>query len=473
MSALKIKKIIPYFVIVVICTTVFAKPLASGDEFWNYSFAKNIADGLLPYRDFNIIQTPLSAYLSGAVLVFFGKGLLVHRVFGYLLAVSIFGIMYHLCEKISGSSFISFIAVVFVFAVHFPYYIYNYNYLTMLILLIVFEIEANNKGSLGKHLVVGVLTGLTVLSKQSTGVLIVLANLVVCVYYILHSKHNKKYVMARIAMSAVPLTIYSVFLIITGTLRDFWEYAVEGIGTFTHRITPIDLLKSGPGNIVFFLIVFVAYFLIAKRIAKKGSNDSIFSLLVFNVSWIIVVYPLCDASHLLCLLIPLLPLMLSCVECRQYKEKEKYLCIVVTAIVCIVAIIPFLAIGREYTISVQNNYQGVVIDSSVDKRIKTVGKYIIAQNEKGYTVRIVADAACAYKIPLDIYEKNWDMLLVGNIGSNNIKTLLNADSKCVYLVHKDSSVLNEQNYFELIDFIKMNYTKVGEVLNFDVYESPN
>ena len=88
-------------------------------------------------------------------------------------------------------------------------------------------------------------------------------------------------------------------------------------------------------------------------------------------------------------------------------------------------------------------------------------------------MRIAADAASAYKIPINVYEKDWDMLLVGNIGGNTIESLLSENDKTLYLVYKDSSVLNEQNYFELIDYIKDNYVKIEEVLNFDVYKAPN
>ena len=52
------------------------------DEYWNLTFAKNVADGLLPYRDFNMLQTPLSCFLSGGILALFGKELIVLRLLG-------------------------------------------------------------------------------------------------------------------------------------------------------------------------------------------------------------------------------------------------------------------------------------------------------------------------------------------------------------------------------------------------------
>lgn len=107
MTKSRIRSLLPYLFISVICLCLFAKPLGSGDELWNYNFGKNIAEGLLPYKDFNIIQTPLSAYVAGFFMLCFGRGLITHRILGYLLAISIYCTGYHLCKKISKSAFIS------------------------------------------------------------------------------------------------------------------------------------------------------------------------------------------------------------------------------------------------------------------------------------------------------------------------------------------------------------------------------
>lgn len=266
---------------------------------------------------------------------------------------------------------------------------------------------------------------------------------------------------------------YIVYLLMSGTFADFWEYAVAGIGTFTHKTTPVDLIRTGPGNIVFFIMIIVSYFIIFKRMIKKTPDYFLISMTVFNVSWIIVAYPLCDASHLLCLLVPLMPTVLRCITCKQYKDWEKYACIAVSVAVCCTAIVPFAAIGNEYTISNLNNLHGVVIEAGVDEKIETIGNYIKTKREEGVLVRIAADSSCVYTIPLDLYEKNWDMLLVGNLGYNDVESLLEEEQRTLYLVYKESLELNKQNHYELIDYIKNNYTKIEEVLNFDVYEKQN
>ena len=38
------------------------------DEIWNYGFSYNIASGLIPYKDFNMITTPLYSMLGAVFL---------------------------------------------------------------------------------------------------------------------------------------------------------------------------------------------------------------------------------------------------------------------------------------------------------------------------------------------------------------------------------------------------------------------
>ena len=38
---------------------IIPRELNNLDEIWNFNFARVIANGMLPYRDFNIIQGPL------------------------------------------------------------------------------------------------------------------------------------------------------------------------------------------------------------------------------------------------------------------------------------------------------------------------------------------------------------------------------------------------------------------------------
>ena len=49
------------------------------DELYNYGFSYNILKGLVPYKDFNMIITPLFNYLLAVILKIFGNKLIVYH----------------------------------------------------------------------------------------------------------------------------------------------------------------------------------------------------------------------------------------------------------------------------------------------------------------------------------------------------------------------------------------------------------
>ena len=69
-------KILIFISLVILALSVILnKNFGDLDELWNYNFARNISDGLVAYRDFNIIVTPLSAMIASIFIYFFGNEL--------------------------------------------------------------------------------------------------------------------------------------------------------------------------------------------------------------------------------------------------------------------------------------------------------------------------------------------------------------------------------------------------------------
>ena len=68
-------------VIILITSSILLKPLNDLDEMWNYNFSKNILEGRLPYKDFNIIIMPLVPYIGTVFLAIFGNEMFSMRIF--------------------------------------------------------------------------------------------------------------------------------------------------------------------------------------------------------------------------------------------------------------------------------------------------------------------------------------------------------------------------------------------------------
>jgi hypothetical protein len=67
MKSIKKEWIIVIALLVILTSIIIIKPLNDLDEIWNYNFARNVHDGLVPYKDFNMLQMPLFIVIVGAI----------------------------------------------------------------------------------------------------------------------------------------------------------------------------------------------------------------------------------------------------------------------------------------------------------------------------------------------------------------------------------------------------------------------
>ena len=86
---------------------------------------------------------------------------------------------------------------------------------------------------------------------------------------------------------------------------------------------------------------------------------------------------------------------------------------------------------------------------------------------------IIVDAeACVYDIPMDIYNKNFDMFLKGNIGKDGEEGIINNienNTNTIYLIKKEGKNLNWQTPKSVIEYIRKNMKKLGSIEYYDIY----
>ena len=102
------------------------------DEIWNYGFSVSMADGYLPYKDFNMVITPLFNFLISLPFHIFGKSILVFHIEGAI----IFIITSYFLFKLIGDKSWLILAVLFgTLAEFFP----NYNFFCYTVIIIIFK----------------------------------------------------------------------------------------------------------------------------------------------------------------------------------------------------------------------------------------------------------------------------------------------------------------------------------------------
>ena len=128
----KLLPMFPYAIFLLVGGFLLIRPIMDGDEIWNYNFARNICEGRFPYVDFNMVPTPLSAYLAAGFLKVFGNTLFHFRIVAILLMAAVFGSLYYLCSQILQDKVVAFVSTVFVFGLNYLFWNYNYNNLNLL-----------------------------------------------------------------------------------------------------------------------------------------------------------------------------------------------------------------------------------------------------------------------------------------------------------------------------------------------------
>ena len=192
-------------------------PLGDLDEIWNYNVARNIANGLIPYKDISTITTPLMPMINSIFLKIFGDELIVMRVLAAILGTSILYTIFKLFKKLTNEVNISLIITFSIGLLLQDIYCIDYNYLVLFITLIITYLELKNKknNTKFKEMLQGVLAGLAICTKQSTGFFVAIAVIIYPLTKIKQKeeiKKNLKDILIRICGIAIPRNyIYDIF----------------------------------------------------------------------------------------------------------------------------------------------------------------------------------------------------------------------------------------------------------------------
>lgn len=463
-----LKNTLPYLVIAVILSVLFTKPLgSSGDELWNYNFARNILHGRMPYRDFNMLQTPASAYLSAFFLLLLGDGLLQFRFIGLCLGVLCFGMLLAVGKEIVGDALIPFLTAVFSTIVFTIIWEYDYNHLNLVLILFIMWLEIRHP----ERDAIGLLYGLLPIVKQSTGGVLLLLWAGFCAIDFRRNR-DLRVLLKRLGCSCIPGAVFGIGLLCTGCFGSFWDYAVRGVGTFRHRSTYFAYLLSSPlcfaVGAVPVLVTILSLWVIRYNRGRVERRLHL-RLLLISLAGAVVAYPICDTVHMLTADVPFLVCWFCCLKERKFTKRERAICVAV-----VMAVTGFLAVDAfrgldGCKMSGLRHFEGIPVSPDIEQTIEAADDYILECGRKGQRVVIANEAATLFVIPIDCYNGDFDMLLAGNHGTKSVEELLE-DETAYYLVIRDETYSLPQAHRELVHYIKENYTKIDEMGNFDVYK---
>ena len=205
-------------IFLVILTNIIIKPLGNLDEIWNFNFARCISNGLVPYKDISMVITPLVSFLSAIFLKIFGSELFVTRVLAAILAIVNLGIIYKICTNIGIKSPISKVLVLVIMYIMTAYFCLDYNFfiLTLALSIILLEVKNNKQNQKNKkiHILIGILSGLSIITKQTIGLLICGVCILNQLFFI-KEKSDFKFVLKNIRNRAIGIIIPIIIFFIS------------------------------------------------------------------------------------------------------------------------------------------------------------------------------------------------------------------------------------------------------------------
>ena len=536
---------ISIFLIIALAIAVVVIPKAIGnlDELWNFNFANNVENDLVPYRDFNMVQTPLLPMVNAIFLAIFGNELIVMRILACLLCAGVLFTFYKILNLLKANKGVSLFVVMALFYMLKDYFCMDYNFAVLFVTLIIIyielkrilynkeninatevgdtieslntnkscrqsstnkEIKANNKTDLKNNelnnwktdLILGILAGICIMLKQSTGVIVTIALLGYNLLLVRSKEEFIQYLKStgiKILGVLIPVTLIFIYLAINGAVDDFWDYCIAGIKTFTNKIPYSRLLDNEKLYIKILSIVAPITFMGTFLYSVFKGNKTFLIISSLSIASFSAVYPIADEVHFLIGILPtgiiicvILDFLIKAIVrgisklINKISNREKYINIwieyfLIFMVIGLTAWYGYKSIPniKDYFANCKNDvkhFANIVITDYTYQKIQAMDYFIKSQDKPVY---ILDAEAALYQIPLDIYYKDYDMFLIGNIGSKGEEgqiEKLQKDTNKIVIIKSDGVSLNWQNPNKVREYVKQNMDYKYSILYFDVYE---
>ena len=459
--------------------SLYIKTLA-GDELWNFQNVYKIYNGYKIYVDANVITTPIFHFIGALVFKIFGANFFVFRMYGLVIYTIFFVGIYKLfkCLKIDKKN--AFFLLIIFFALQYDLVISSANYNSFAIMLLVFAVLVVINRENIKHyvLIESILITLIFLTKQNIGVFYLIG----LILYTILNKKELKNTIKIIGITGIFGILFVLILYFNNLLEGFISYAILGIKEFDKENKSVDLFM------IFAIIVTTLNGLLLisinsnDKFKKKEERKNINNIACFAYPLLGMTYPIFNISHIkfalsiqYVLLFYILYLLVKGSKIEKNKIK-KYIIFILEIFIIGYYSISSITYTIKYFRKISNDeynynepYFGTIFNDETKEKIKDITEYM--QSCDNEVVCISTDAGL-YMIPLKQNNKEFDMLLLGNLGKDGEKGVIEKikgfKGKKIILMNKEKNSWQESD--KIIEFVKNNFTKIDEIEDFLIYE---
>ena len=439
--------------------------IQSMDEIWCYGFSYRFAEGYIPYKDFNIVVTPIFLVLGS----YFSHSLFLFRVFGALLSACIILLTITICNKNNVDRTIIWFLVLIntLLLMQIPYATYN---LLMLIGLMISYIFADKffatldpKGALN----FGLCLAFTMLIKQNIAFLLIVTFFFLLLYLWVGKMISYRAFSLYSLGVLIPIFIFVLFLIFSGSFIQFVDYSILGLVSFSG----LHNYQQGLQYIILICLL-GAIFIAINAVYSKTDRLNITSTLLFCVCSFGIVVPLMDWYHTLLLLILYIPIS-SLLLNKIVVPHRTYSRVIVGVLVLGIMGISYssLLIKKEGFIrSKIYPYTGIYISKAIENNLSEVSNYIMINEKKGLDVAIIDGTAYMYNLAAGDYNGVIDLLNIGNLGTIN-------DEEINSIINTKDIILASKNYkwqdiSMFKEYVSLNFVEIGTIGDKLIFMNP-
>ena len=445
----------------VIALLVFAKillsPLGLLDELWVYNLCRAFAMGYVPYRDYNMVMMPFFIWL-------FGIPLLVCRTFFfYRVCCSIFltavgFTLYKTASRMTDKYWGLLTAVGFVILFDTA----TYNGIIILIVALLFRLLVG-PADMRKAAAIGLLCSVAVLCRQTTGMFLTIAVLVL----ILRDKEQRKYLKGFLGAWLGLMVLFAVYLFATGSFFRFWDYCLFAMftpGQSTAAVSPDSIVAVSltAGGIIADIVM------MKRNNRKEDKIHLILGLMLTSIS-----IPIVDNMHLLYSGIWFLIPIIRIVVADGKREVRPVIVNMITAMMsaCILFLSVYGLAGtqlydeyREFSlIPVPQGFLGGYAElNNISRKYEQEGKNVVMFSSSSVIVSLMNEE----------FNPPYDLFLVKNIGTRSPESYAEevcSDSNNVILIPVNYNEENWENPDGILEYIQEHCEPVESYANFTWY----
>lgn len=483
--------------ILLITMSCVVKPLSNLDEIWNFNIGRCIANGLVPYRDISMVSTPLLGFILAIPLKLFGQEMFYTRVVAIIVAVLNFFVIYKILKNLGIRKEIIRLIEIIILAPNCELIRIDYNVLVLLFILtiIYLEIKALKNEKWNKLIVdmaIGIFSGLAICSKQTIGIIISMVAIIVPVVCIKKKEdvinQFKKFFTRGIGIM-LPIITFFIYLRQNGAFEEFLNYSVYGVRTFDNFFSYFDFFKytnelNKTIAIIIPVTIIMALFISIGLKIKKREDSTCLMLALYSLAMFSLIYPISDITHFSVAIIPSILLLVYCLKLigntnKKFREMNfKYLMeftgvcsmLLILAATLIIEYAYREELGMISKYDYQKHFRYIEVSANLNESIETINEFASVKEKKVYILD--ATAAC-YMIPIDRYNKDYDMFLRGNIGIGSEDAIIERIQKedALYLIKKKGEGVNWQNPHKVTAYIRENMEYIGTKDCFDIYQN--